>query len=246
LKNDAFFGKLLMDMQVQRSGEYASKGDYHKHTDTAWRYYPVYFFKLKETERFLKSIPRSAKILDLGCGEGYLVEKYQMAGYDIIGLDLNYSSEYVETGDVRATPYEDEFFDVILCLDVIEHLPFSDQSLAFREISRILKKEGTALLALPNLAHFASRVSFLCTGSLIRTSKIERHPGDRPIQEYLTEIKNNQFSVVKRTGIFPTFLLPSLLTWYFPSRVIWLHTILNRLCAYPNWCFLNLVYCKKV
>jgi 2-polyprenyl-3-methyl-5-hydroxy-6-metoxy-1,4-benzoquinol methylase len=235
-----------MDLKGQQSGEYSLKGDYHKKIDKAWHYFPVFVFKMKEIEIFFKSIPKSAKILDLGCGEGYLVEKYQKMGYDITGLDINYSSEYVRKGDIRATRFEDDSFDIILCLDVIEHLHFSDQSLALKEIYRILKKDGIALLALPNLAHFASRISFLCTGSLLRTSKIERHPGDRPINEYIKEIKENHFFIVKRTGIFPTLVLSSILTWYFPQRVIWLHKIINKLFAYPNWCFLNLIHCKKI
>jgi len=237
--------RFSMNSDAQRSGEYSLKGDYHKNIDETWHYYPVFLFKMKAIDKFLEELPKSLKILDLGCGEGYLVERYQKLGYNIIGLDLNYLSEFVRKGDIRATPFENETFDVVLCLDVIEHLPFSDQNLALKEIYRILKKEGLVLLALPNLAHFASRVSFLCTGSLIRTSVIERHPGDRPIIEYLNEIEKNNLTVIKRRGIFPTFIFTSLLTWYFPQRVIFLHKIINILFAYPNWCFLNLIYCKK-
>ena len=75
-----------MDSTIERAGEYSVKGDYHKNVDKNWRYYPVYFFKMEYIDYFLKSIPKTAKILDLGCGEGFLVEKYRTAGYDIIGL----------------------------------------------------------------------------------------------------------------------------------------------------------------
>jgi 2-polyprenyl-3-methyl-5-hydroxy-6-metoxy-1,4-benzoquinol methylase len=235
-----------MDSELRKIGEYAVKGDYHKELDKNWKYYPVFFYKMKEIENFFESLPKTAKILDLGCGEGYLVEKYQKLGYhNIVGLDLNYSSSYVQRGDIRSTPFENESFDVILCLDVIEHLTFSDQTLALREISRILNKNGIVLLALPNLAHFASRLSFLCTGSLIRTSKIERHPGDRPIKEYIQEIKECGLTITRRKGIFPTLAISSIITWYYPKHVIGLHKIINTLFAYPNWCFLNLIYCKK-
>ncbi len=235
-----------MDSTIQRAGEYSVKGDYHKNVDKNWRYYPVYFFKMKYIDSFLKNIPKTAKILDMGCGEGHLVEKYRESGYDIIGLDLNYSSEYVKKGDIRNTPFSDGDFDVILCLDVLEHLNFMDQVPAVKEMHRILKKDGIALLALPNLAHFISRISFILTGNLIRTSKIERHPGDRPIKEFIGIIEKNDFAILKRTGIFPTFPVFSVLTWYFPDRVLWIHRIMNTLFAYPNWCFLNLVYCKKL
>jgi SAM-dependent methyltransferase len=235
-----------MDSPIQRAGEYEVKGDYHKNIDKNWRYYPVYHYKMKYIDSFLSGIPKTAKILDMGCGEGHLVEKYRKSGYDIIGLDLNYSSDSVKKGDIRHTPFETDEFDVILCLDVLEHLNFSDQDLALKEIHRILNKEGIALLALPNLAHFISRISFLLSGNLIRTSSIDRHPGDRPIQEFITLIKKNNFIINKRVGIFPTFVVSSVLTWYFPHRVIWLHGIINTLFAYPGWCFLNLIQCKKI
>jgi SAM-dependent methyltransferase len=234
-----------MDSPIQRAGEYEVKGDYHKNIDKNWRYYPVYHYKMEYIDSFLSGIPKTAKILDMGCGEGHLVEKCRKSGYDIIGLDLNYSSDSVKKGDIRYTPFKTNEFDVILCLDVLEHLNFSDQDLALKEIHRILNKEGIALLALPNLAHFISRISFLLSGSLIRTSSIERHPGDRPIKDFIKLIEKNGFFIFKRTGIFPTFPVFSVLTWYFPNRVIWIHMIMNSFFAYPNWCFLNLVYCKK-
>ena len=234
-----------MNSDIQRAGEYSSKGDYHKNIDENWRYYPVYFFKMKQIDVFITSLPKEYKILDLGCGEGYLVEKYRKSGYNIIGLDLNYSSDFVKKGDIRHTPFEKSEFDVILCLDVLEHLTFLDQDSALKEIHRIMKNDGIALLALPNLAHFISRISFILTGNLIRTSSIDRHPGDRPIKEFIDLIKQNNFYIQKRLGIFPTFVISSALTWYFPNKVIWIHRIMNTLFAYPNWCFLNLMYCKK-
>jgi 2-polyprenyl-3-methyl-5-hydroxy-6-metoxy-1,4-benzoquinol methylase len=234
-----------MNPDIRRAGEYSLKGDYHKNIDENWRYYPVYFFKMKHIDVFLTAIPKDSAILDLGCGEGHLVEKYRKLGYNIIGLDLNYSSDFVKKGDIRDTPFENGAFDVILCLDVLEHLNFLDQDTSLKEIHRILKTEGIALLALPNLAHFISRLSFLLTGNLVRTSSIERHPGDRPIKEFINLIKQNNFHIKKRVGIFPTFIISSALTWYFPNKVIWIHRIINKLFAYPNWCFLNLIYCKK-
>lgn len=234
-----------MSSDIQRAGEYSTKGDYHKSIDKNWRYYPIFFFKMKQIDVFFNSVPKTYKILDLGCGEGNIVEKYRKLGYNIIGLDLNYSSDFVKKGDIRHTPFEDGEFDIILCLDVLEHLNFSDQDPALKEIHRILKTDGTALLSLPNLAHFISRISFLLTGMLVRTSSIDRHPGDRPIKEFIQLINQNDFYLIKRVGIFPTLVLSSLFTWYFPHRVIWLHSIINNIFAYPNWCFLNLIYCKK-
>lgn len=232
-------------MNDKVTGEYKTLGDYHRNVDKNWKYYPVYQAKIDFIKRFMAKVPKSAKILDAGSGEGVLVEDLKKDGYDVIGIDLNYASRDVIKGDITKMPFDGEAFDYILCMDVLEHLSFDDQRNALREIRRILKVDGELLLSIPNLGHFASRISFVLTGRLIRTSKDDRHIGDRPICEYIDVLKENEFNIVNRKGIFPTFPVSSLLTYLFPSRVVPLHAILNTLIAYPNICFLNIIICKR-
>ncbi|OGY89473.1 MAG: hypothetical protein A2927_01925 [Candidatus Komeilibacteria bacterium RIFCSPLOWO2_01_FULL_45_10] len=233
-----------MTEQFIRAGEYVSKGDYHRVLCKNWPYLPVYLEKIRWVKKFLDSFPKDKKILDVGCGEGLLVQEYAERGYQISGLDLNYQNVWVRQGDLLNSRLLDESFDLILCLDVLEHLSFFEQEKAVKEISRLLKKGGQILFSLPNLAHFASRLSFLFLGRLIRTSQIERHPGDRPVAEYLKLLKND-FKIKKRKGLFPTYPLIAVFTSKFPGRVIWWHKIVNRLLAYPNWCFVNLILARK-
>lgn len=181
----------------------------------------------------------------MGCGEGLLVEKFYNQGYDIIGLDKYFSSNYVIQGDIIKMPFKTGTYDLVLCLDVIEHLNFDEQEKALIEIQRVLRDDGYLLMAIPNLAHFASRISLLLTGNLIRTSKIQRHKGDRPINEYIKLLKRTDFEITERKGLFPTFPISSVLTYYYPGKVVWLHRILNKLLAYPNFCFLNIIIARK-
>lgn len=233
------------DRPVSRGGEYQARGDYHREPDRGWRYYPVYLAKKRFIGDYMKGISRDTKILDAGCGEGVLVEAYRSQGYPITGLDLHYSSDCICQGSITRIPFGAEEFDLVLCLDVIEHLAFEDQVTALAELGRVLRPGGTLVLALPNLAHLLSRISFLFAGALIRTSSIDRHPGDRPIREYIDMVQASGFRIVRRKGIFPTFPLLSLLTHYRPQKVGRLHSIYNVLLAYPNWCFLNMVICRK-
>jgi len=230
---------------IKRQEEYKELGDYHKQLDKKWPYLPVFVEKFNYIDKYLTNTSKDIKILDLGCGEGIFVEKYKRLGYNIEGLDMNYSSEYVKQGNLLSTDYPDKLFDLILCLDVLEHLEMIDQQLAVKEINRLLKDDGKVIISVPNLAHFASRVKCMFTGKPIRTAiKAERHPGDRPIREYLSMFEK-YFEVTKRKGYFPTFPIISILTWYIPSKIIWLHKIYNRVLAYPNWCFLNIIELKK-
>jgi predicted SAM-dependent methyltransferase len=180
----------------------------------------------------------------MGCGEGVLVNEYRQAGYQINGMDLNYSSEFILQRNFLNSGLADNSADVIICTDVIEHLIFSDQEKAIAEFARILKPGGLALISVPNLAHLASRISFFFTGKLVRTSSIDRHPGDRPAGEYIKMLKKH-FRITRRKGVFPTFPVISIFTVIMPSNVIWLHGIYNRLLGYPNWCFLNVFYLEK-
>lgn len=221
-----------------RSGEYKTRGEYHKNLDKNWLYYPVYVEKMKMVKNFLAERGRGKKILDLGCGEGALVEEMRRQGYDITGVDANYESGFVLKRDIFSAGFADNSFDIVLCLDVLEHLDFYEQERAIDEIKRMLKPEGVLVLTLPNLAHFASRFSFLFLGKLLRTSEIERHQGDRPIGEYLKLLKNKNFLLKKRKGLFTTLPLITLATYYLPGKVLFWHKLANKI-ACPNWSFLN-------
>ena len=48
-------------------GEYELKGEYHKHLDKKWRYYPIYMQKMRYVKNILDNLPKKAKIIDLGC-----------------------------------------------------------------------------------------------------------------------------------------------------------------------------------
>ncbi len=227
-----------------RFGEYAHRGDYHINPEKDWPYLPVYLEKMAIARRFLSSCQPGQVIYDMGCGEGVLVNEYRKAGYQITGMDLNYSSEFIIQRDFLKSGIPDNSVDVIVCLDVIEHLFFPDQEKALAEFARMLKPGGLALITVPNLAHLASRISFFFTGKLVRTSSIDRHPGDRPVGEYVKMLQKN-FKVLHRRGVFPTFPVISIFTVIMPSNVIWLHKLYNRLLGYPNWCFLNVFHLQK-
>jgi len=229
---------------VKRSGEYAQRGDYHVNLRKDWPYLPVYLEKMELAHRFLDGCDKSAVIYDMGCGEGVLVNEYRQAGYQVTGMDLNYSSQYILQKNFLASGLPDSSVDALICLDVLEHLPFWDQERAIDEFARVLKPGAIALITVPNLAHLASRISFFFTGKLVRTSSIDRHPGDRPIAEYV-HMFAKRFHIRSRKGIFPTFPMLSILTVIMPSNVIGLHKLYNHLLDYPNWCFLNAFLLEK-
>ncbi len=229
---------------VVRRGEYASRGDYHRVPDPTWEFYPTYIAKMSAVRRWLDALPAETRVLDAGCGEGVLVDEY--AGrLRIEGLDPNYSSGRVRTGSLTDLPYEPSAFDRALCLDVLEHLPFDEQPRALAELHRVLRGGGELLVSVPNLAHLQSRIHFLLVGRLIRTASEHKHPGDRPVADYIRMAERAGFRLVARRGIFPTVPILTRFIRRHPQRLLPLHRLLTRLLPVPGLCLLNLLTFRK-
>lgn len=215
-------------------GEYTERGDYHKKLDPSWSYYPTYIRKMEVIKGLIKSFPRNSKILDAGCGEGVLVSELREKGYQVWGLDFNYGAKYIIPGDLIKIPFKNSMFDLVLMVDVIEHLPFQNQKTAIEEVHRVLKDKGTLIASIPNLAHLACRLKFLIKGELIRTSRINRHPGDRPMDEYLKLLDDVDFRIIYRRGISIT--IP-----YIGAK---LHN-LPAWASFPNLSLINIIMARK-
>lgn len=225
---------------VARTGEYAERGDYHRQLSPTWEFYPTYLAKLDLVRRYLTALPAGTRVLDAGCGEGVLVDEFR-GRLAIQGVDPNYSSAIVRRESLTSLSDRDASFDRALCLDVLEHLSFEDQSRALAELFRVVAPGGELFVTVPNLAHLQSRVHFLLAGRLIRTANPLKHPGDRPVGEYIELAERAGFGLVERRGIFPT--VPVLTRWVrrSPARLRWLHDGLTRLLPVPSWCFLNVL-----
>lgn len=225
---------------VSRTGEYAERGDYHRELSPDWEFYPTYLAKMTRVRAYLSALPAETRVLDAGCGEGLLVDEFA-ARLRIEGLDPHYQSARVRVGSLIELPYDTGVFDRVLCLDVLEHLSFDEQARALTEVYRVLRPGGELLVSVPNLAHLQSRVQFVLLGRLIRTANPLKHPGDRPIGEYLDLARRTGFRLLSREGIFPT--VPVVTRWIrrHPARLAPLHRLLTTVLPVPGWCFLNLV-----
>jgi SAM-dependent methyltransferase len=100
-------------------------------------------------------VPASARILDAGCGSGRLLDELTAMG-EVSGLDHNPDSVEiarerghpdVHQGVVEHLPWDDGTFDLVTCLDVVEHT--ADDRVSMRELRRVLKAEGQLLITVP-------------------------------------------------------------------------------------------------
>ena len=89
------------------------------------------------------------KALDVGCRDGYWSEKLTQKGYRVISGDLEPQCPGALVLDAnRPLPFADYEFDLVWCVEVIEHL--TDPAFSIAEFKRVLKQGGTLLLTTPN------------------------------------------------------------------------------------------------
>lgn len=67
---------------------------------------------------------------------------------DLYPESYDYEGEVkIKMADITDIPFEDNYFDIILCNHVLEHIP--DDALAMSELYRVMKKEAWAILQVP-------------------------------------------------------------------------------------------------
>lgn len=129
---------------------------------------------ITQLERMVERLPAiPATILDVGCAEGTVAHRLaQLTGAEVTGFDLddpgiaeawaNGPGELV-TGDAHQLPFADKSFDLVLGLEVLEHVADPNQVLA--EMVRVTKRP--LILSVPNEPFF--RMGNLLTGRHVRS-----------------------------------------------------------------------------
>jgi SAM-dependent methyltransferase len=116
---------------------------------------------LIENQQFFKN----KKVVDFPAGNGVTSAILKDIGAVPVPLDL--FPEYFSIDELsceranisEGLPLDSENCDAIICQEGIEH--FSDQIGAFKEFSRVLKKDGLLLITTPNYSNLRSKLSYL-------------------------------------------------------------------------------------
>jgi SAM-dependent methyltransferase len=133
----------------------------------SWRNYREFIAWIQRTEPYIYQILgryqwKDKRVLEVGCGQGSTLNFLPGLGARVYGTDMSASSlarardgseelgyaDRVELsiGDAEDLPFNDEFFDAVICLGVLHHT--SDTGKGVREIFRVLKPGGFAIVML--------------------------------------------------------------------------------------------------
>jgi len=118
--------------------------------------------KFNSTIELIKNLNTGEKLrlLDIGCGQGHVTAKIkkQFPNLEVYGLDYSVSaidyavSIYKDIDFVVANaylpPYEDGYFDIVVCNNIWEHVP--DPLSLLKAVSRVLKPHGSLIISTPS------------------------------------------------------------------------------------------------
>ena len=110
-----------------------------------------YFHQVKEVLAF-----KPESILVVGKGNGLVAEYLKLSGIKVITIDVDENTKPDVIASVIEMPFKDNEFEVVLCAQVLEHLPYNDFEKSILEIKRVAK--WGAVISLP---HFGPAIRFL-------------------------------------------------------------------------------------
>jgi SAM-dependent methyltransferase len=119
-----------------------------------------HFLYLKPIVHGLNKIIKPKRLLDIGCGKGFLIFCFHKLNKEAYGVDvssyaINHSPLEIRKNlflldvEKNSLPFPNNYFDLITLLDVLEHLHFSSINHLFKEIKRVLIPSGFICITLP-------------------------------------------------------------------------------------------------
>lgn len=87
------------------------------------------------------------RVLEIGPGNMVVADQLRGFGLNVVTLDYDVNLKPTVNGNFLKLPFKDNSFDVVLCAQVLEHLPFAKFEKAIKEIGRVAEK---AVVSLPH------------------------------------------------------------------------------------------------
>lgn len=104
------------------------------------------------------------KVLDIGCGAGYIIFRLDQHFDELFGIDMSEKSIALartlsranfQVANAEKLPFADSMFDCVISTDAFEHIP--NDKAAATEVKRVLKKDGVFVIYVPTTVGVLSK-----------------------------------------------------------------------------------------
>jgi len=184
--------------QIRKYYDIRAVADHKYHTKKVFqildKYHPYAFYKS----------------LDIACADGgtsiFIKNKF---GIECHGIDLsphsvklaNKNGIIAQVHDIREKlPYRDNMFDLVIGLEIIEHVLDTDHFIA--EVHRVMRKNGICIITTPNLCSFTNRMRVLFGQYTAHGCQWNAEKGHHIVYTMPTLVKHFEqykFKIIKKT-----------------------------------------------
>ncbi|MCK4597925.1 class I SAM-dependent methyltransferase, partial [bacterium] len=107
---------------------------------------PLDGIHMERAAKIISYIPKDVKtVLEIGCGDGIIINRLHEKGLDCTGIDIskealkyvNCKKEVMSSDNLK---FQDQAFDLVICSEVLEHLPEQVYENTLKEIESVAKK----------------------------------------------------------------------------------------------------------
>jgi SAM-dependent methyltransferase len=122
---------------------------------------PMTYHKIKIISEFIQN--KSLHILNIGCGSGDMENRiFRLEGKNNLmwaGIDISpksvvkcqkeFKNANFSMGDIRKLKFENAIFDMVVLMEILEHIRPRDTFKALKEVNRVLKVGGNLIVSVP-------------------------------------------------------------------------------------------------
>ena len=116
-----------------------------------YSYHPKFWQPVVKRMQKYYRLNSKSRILDIGCGKGFLMHDFRtlIPGITVVGLDISkYAVEsamedikpFIQLGNAKKLLFADKTFDLVIAINTIHNLPLEDCFKALQEIERVSRK----------------------------------------------------------------------------------------------------------
>ncbi len=151
----------------------------------------------------IKNISGSVRLLDIGCGQGHVtkaiadaLDDVEVSGFDYSVSAIEYAHQHYPdidfcVADAYAPPYPPDYFDVVVCNNLWEHVP--DPLRLLSKISACLRNGGALIVSTPSRYRVSNLLRSILGRPLVFMS--EHHVTEYSVGQVVEQLRFGGFAV---------------------------------------------------